>query len=68
VIHSEGEYDDEYYGSELYFEYFKSMLMSPMEVNFALKRPKCEMSEAADECFKAFRAVTKKIESMDLIQ
>jgi hypothetical protein len=35
--------------------------MSPMEVNFTFKRSKCEMSEAAEECFKAFHAVTKKI-------
>jgi hypothetical protein len=46
----------------------KGMLMSPLEVSFSLKRPKCEMSEAADECFKAFSVVIKKIGSRDLVQ
>jgi hypothetical protein len=42
--------------------------MSPLEVSFALKRPKFEMSEAADECFNAFSTVIKKIGSQDLVQ
>jgi hypothetical protein len=31
--------------------------MSPLDINFALKRPKCEMSEAIDECYKAFNII-----------
>jgi hypothetical protein len=46
----------------------KGMLMSPLEVSFSLKRPKCEMSEAADECFKASSVVIKKIGSRDCVQ
>jgi hypothetical protein len=49
-------------------EDFKVMLMSPLEVSFALKRPKCKISEATDECFKAFSTVIKKIGSQDLVQ
>jgi hypothetical protein len=49
-------------------EHFNGMLIRPLEVSFALKRSKCEMSEAANECFKAFSVVIKKIESQDLIQ
>jgi hypothetical protein len=49
-------------------EDFKGMLRSPLEVSFALKRPKCEMSEAADECFKDFSTIIKKIGSQDLVQ
>jgi hypothetical protein len=49
-------------------EDFKGILMSPLKVSFALKRPKCEMNEVADECFKAFNTVIKKIGSRDLIQ
>jgi hypothetical protein len=44
------------------------MLMSPLEVSFALKRPKCEMNEAANECYQAFNAIAGKIGSRDLIQ
>jgi hypothetical protein len=44
------------------------MMMSPLEVSFALKRSKCEMSEAADECFKPFSTTIKKIGSQDLVQ
>jgi hypothetical protein len=49
-------------------EDFKGMLMSPLEVSFALKRPKCEMSEAANECYKAFNTFIRKIGSRDLVQ
>jgi hypothetical protein len=31
-----------------------------LKISFALKRPKCEMNEAADECYKAFNTVIKK--------
>jgi hypothetical protein len=44
------------------------MLRRPLDVSFALKRPKCEMSKAADECFKAFSTIIKKIGSQDLVQ
>jgi hypothetical protein len=46
----------------------QGMLMSPLEVSFALKRPKFEMSEVVDECFNAFSTVIKKIGSRDLVQ
>ena len=49
-------------------EDFKGMLMSPLRVNFAQKRPKFEMNKAVDECQKAFNVVVNKIESRDLIQ
>jgi hypothetical protein len=42
--------------------------MSPLEVSFALNRPKCVMSEAADECYKGFNTVIRKIRSRDLVQ
>jgi hypothetical protein len=42
--------------------------MSRLEVSFALKRPKCEMSEAIVECFKDFSVVIKKIGSQELIK
>lgn len=35
---------------------------------FGLKRPKCEMNEAAEECYKIFNTVVEKIGSRDLIQ
>jgi hypothetical protein len=41
-------------------EDFKGILMSHLKISFALKRPKCEMNEAADECYKAFNTVIKK--------
>jgi hypothetical protein len=44
------------------------LLMSPLEVSFALNRPKCVMSEAADECYKAFNTIIRKIGSWDLVQ
>jgi hypothetical protein len=43
-------------------------MMSPLEVSFSLKRLKCEMNEATDECYKAFNTVIRKIGSRDLIQ
>jgi hypothetical protein len=33
-----------------------------------LKRSKCEMSKATDECYKAFNIVMRKIGSRDLVQ
>jgi hypothetical protein len=42
--------------------------MSPLEVSFALKRPKCEMSKATDECYKAFNAFIRKVGSQHLVQ
>jgi hypothetical protein len=44
------------------------MPMSPLRINFGLKRLRCELSEAAKECYKAFDIVVKKIGSRDLIQ
>jgi hypothetical protein len=49
-------------------EDFKDMVMSPLEISFVLKRPKCEMGEAAENCYKAFNVVVEKIGSLDLIQ
>jgi hypothetical protein len=49
-------------------EDFKGILMNPLEVSFALNRPKCEMNEAADECYKAFNIVIRNIGSQNLIQ
>jgi hypothetical protein len=44
------------------------MLMSPLKISFGLKRSKCELNEIADECYRAFNAVVKRIGSRDLIQ
>jgi hypothetical protein len=44
------------------------MVMSPLKISFAMERPMCEASEAADECLKAFGEVVKKIRSRDLIK
>lgn len=44
-------------------EEFKGMLMSPLNNSFGLKSPKCEMNEDAEECYKAFNTVFKKIGS-----
>jgi adenine-specific DNA methylase len=44
-------------------EDFKGILMSPLRVNFELKRPKFEMNKVADECYKDFNALVKKIGS-----
>ena len=41
--------------------------MSPLRINFGLKQLKCELSEAAKECYKAFDTIIKKIGSRDLI-
>jgi hypothetical protein len=42
--------------------------MSPLEISFGLKRPKCNIRKAAKTCYKAFNAVAEKIGSRDLIQ
>jgi hypothetical protein len=42
-------------------EDFKGMLMSPLKISFGLKRPKCELNEAAKDCIRAFNAVVKKL-------
>jgi hypothetical protein len=42
--------------------------MSPLRISFSLKRRKCELGEAAKECYVAFNTVVKKIGSRDLIQ
>lgn len=47
---------------------FKGMPMSPLKISFGLKQLMCELSEAAEECFKAFDVVVKRIGSRDLIQ
>jgi hypothetical protein len=44
------------------------MPMSLLKISFGLKWPKCEMSEAAEECYKAFDTVIKRIGSQNLIQ
>jgi hypothetical protein len=49
-------------------EDFKHTVMSPLEVSFNLKKPKCEMGEAAKNIYKAFNVVAVKIGSRDLIQ
>jgi hypothetical protein len=48
-------------------EDFKGILMSPLKVSFALKRPKCEMSKVADERYKAFNTLIRKAGSRDLV-
>lgn len=48
--------------------YFKDMLMSPLEIIFGLKRPKCDTGEAAETCYKAFTTVAEKIGYRNLIQ
>jgi hypothetical protein len=61
----------EWFYTEVHFAQrkdFKSMPMSPLKVNFGLKRLKCELSEAATECYKSFDTIVKKIGSRDLIQ
>lgn len=47
---------------------FKGMLMSPLKVSFGLKRSKCELKEATDECYRAFNTIIKRIRSRYLIQ
>lgn len=47
-------------------EDFKSMLMNPLKSGFGLKRPKCEMGEAAEKCYKIFNTVAKRIGSQSL--
>jgi hypothetical protein len=52
----------EWYYAKVYSEQredFNGILMSPLEIRFALKRPMCEMNEAADECYKAFNSIIK---------
>jgi hypothetical protein len=44
------------------------MPMSHLRISFDLKRPKCELSEAVKQCYKAFDTVVKKIGSQDLTQ
>jgi hypothetical protein len=66
-----GDWTKEWFYVEVDFEQredFKSMPMSPLKISFGLKRPKCEMSEATEECYKAFDTVVKRIGSQDLIQ
>jgi putative sterol carrier protein len=49
-------------------EDFKGMPMSHLRISFDLKRPKCELSEAVKQRYKAFDTVVKKIGSQDLTQ
>jgi hypothetical protein len=44
-------------------EKFKGMLMSPLKVSFGLKRLKCEMNEATEECDKTLNMSIEKIGS-----
>lgn len=66
-----GDWTIEWFYAEVDLEQredFKGMVMSPLEISFALKRTKCEMSEATDTCLKTFGVVVKKTRSRDLIQ
>jgi hypothetical protein len=59
-----GDYTKELFYAEVGSEhcaYFKDMLMSPLEIIFGLKRPKCDTGEAAETCYKAFTTVAEKI-------
>jgi hypothetical protein len=47
---------------------FKDMLMSPLEISFSLKKPKCAIEEDPETCYKAFNVVVEKIGSGHLIQ
>lgn len=60
-----GDWTKEWYYAKVYSEQredFNGILMSPLEISFALKRPMCEMNEAADECYKAFNSIIKRLD------
>jgi hypothetical protein len=41
--------------------------MSPLNISFGLKRPKCEVNETIEECCKTFNTIADKIGYRDLI-
>lgn len=49
-------------------EDFKSMSLSPLRTSFSLKKPNCDMGEAAEKCYTIFNTIAKRIGSPDLIQ
>lgn len=60
-----GEWTIEWFYAEVDSEHredFKDMVMSPLEISFSLKSPKCEMGKAAENCYKTFNVVAKKID------
>jgi hypothetical protein len=60
----------EWFYAKVDFEHrddFKSMLMSPLRTSFGLKRPKCDMGEAAEKRYKIFNMVVERIGSRGLI-
>jgi hypothetical protein len=66
-----GDWTKDWFYDELDSEHhddLKGMLMSPLDISFGLKRAKCDMDEATENCYKAFNTVAKKIGSWDLIQ